>query len=97
MTISRDEVRRIARLARIEVSDDEIDQYRDDLGSILAYVDKLDELDLEGVEPTVHAVDVAPHLRDDEARERLTHAQVLDNAPDAESGHFRVPRAVEEG
>ncbi len=96
MTISREQVLHIARLARIELSDDEIERYRDDLSSILGYVDKLDELDVSDVEATTHAVALDSRLRDDEVEQRLTPEQVMQNAPDTETGHFRVPKVVEE-
>lgn len=96
MAISREQVLHIARLARIELSEDQIEHYREDLNSILKYVDKLEELDLSGVEPTTHAVDLDSRLRDDEVEQRLNHDQVLENAPDTEAGQFRVPKVVED-
>lgn len=96
MAISREQVLHIARLARVELSEAEVEHYRDDLSSILDYVDKLDELDVGEVEPTTHAVELESRLRPDEVEQRLTHDEVLQNAPDSETGHFRVPKVVED-
>ena len=96
MTISRDQVLHIARLARVDLDEEEVERYREDLSSILGYVDKLDELDVSDVEATTHAVELDARLRDDEVEQRLTPEQVMQNAPDAETGHFRVPKVVEE-
>lgn len=96
MAISRDQVLHIARLARIELDDDQVEHYREDLSSILDYVDKLDELDVTDVEPTTHAVALESRLRDDEVEQRLDHDDVLKNAPESESGQFRVPKVVED-
>ncbi len=95
MAISREQVLHIARLARVELSDDEVERYREDLSSILDYVDKLAELDVEGVEPTTHAVALESRLREDAVEQRLSHEDVLNNAPDSEDGQFRVPKVVE--
>jgi aspartyl-tRNA(Asn)/glutamyl-tRNA(Gln) amidotransferase subunit C len=96
VAISREQVLHVARLARIELDDDDVEHYRGDLSSILDYVDKLGELDLAGVEPTTHAVELASRLRDDEVEQRISADAALGNAPDVETGHFRVPKVVEE-
>ena len=102
MSISRQEVLRIARLARIQLSDDEIDRIGEDLSSILDYVETLDELDLEGVDPQTHATvsedesDADSALREDRVEQTLTQQEALQNAPDTEDGHFRVPKVVED-
>lgn len=96
MAISREQVLHIARLARIELEEGDVERYREDLSSILEYVDKLGELDLDGVEPTTHAVELAGRLREDEVEQRISRESALANAPDVETGHFRVPKVVEE-
>ena len=96
MSISREEVLRIATLARIDLDDDEVESLRDDLGSILGYVEKLEELDLDDVEPQTHAVDLEAAFREDEVDQTLDRDDVLTNAPDVEDGHFRVPKVVED-
>jgi len=95
VTIEADDVRHIAELARIALEDDEIEQFKSDLAEILEYVDKLEELDTEDVEPTTHAVLDEMVRREDDVEEGLTREQVLQNAPDEEDGQFRVPKVVD--
>ncbi len=95
MTIDAEEVERIAELAHLDLDDAEIEALREDLAEILAYVDKLEELDTEGVEPTTHAVLQRMIGREDGAEQGLSREEVLSNAPDEQDGQFRVPKAVE--
>ena len=95
MAIDREQVEHIAKLARIDLEEDEVDDFREHLSDILDYVDKLAELDTDEVEPTTHAVLSEMAGRGDEAEEGLPRDAVLENAPDAEDGQFRVPKIVE--
>ena len=95
MTIEADDVRHIAKLARIDLDDGEIERFQSDLAAIIDYVDKLEELDTEEVEPTTHAVLDQMVGREDGAEEGLTREQVLQNAPEDEEGQFRVPKVVD--
>jgi aspartyl-tRNA(Asn)/glutamyl-tRNA(Gln) amidotransferase subunit C len=95
--ITPDEVRHVARLAQLELGDDELEAIRLDLDAVLGYVDQLKELDVDGVEPTTHAVPLHLALRRDEVVTTLTRDEVLQNAPSAVDGMFRVPRVVEGG
>lgn len=97
MAVDRDEVLHIAKLARLRLTDAEVDTFGAQLSEILEYVEQLNELDTSNVEPTTHAVGLVMHLRPDEVESRLTHEQVLSNAPDQADGHFRVPKVVEGG
>ena len=94
--ISREEVEQVARLARLHLSDDELERMREQLDAILAYVDKLRELDVEGVEPTSHAVPMVNVMRDDEVAPSLPQDTALANAPDRAGEFFRVPRIIED-
>lgn len=96
MQFSRDDVRKIAVLARLELSDEQTDAYADQLGRILSHVDKLGELDTEGVEPTSHSLRLVNVLREDVARPSLPNEAALANAPDKESGCFKVPPIIQE-
>lgn len=97
MSINRNEVERIAELARIRLDDDEIDAFRDDLADVLEYVEKLEELDTEDVEPTTHAIGLETEGREDDADdEGLSRDDVLANAPEREEGQFRVPKVVDD-
>jgi aspartyl-tRNA(Asn)/glutamyl-tRNA(Gln) amidotransferase subunit C len=91
MTISREDVLHVARLARLEIPADEIERVRGELGAILEAVSKVSELDLDDVEPTSHPLDVVNVWDEDEARPSLPLDEALANAPDPEDGHFRVP------
>jgi len=91
MSITRDDVLHVARLARLEIPDGEIERVRAELGAILDAVGKVAELDLADVEPTSHPLDVVNAWGEDEARPSLPREDALANAPDPEDGHFRVP------
>jgi len=93
MAISRDEVLHVARLARLELSEDELSRFAEQLSVILEAVGKVSELDLEGVEPTAHPLDLVNVWADDEPRPCLPVEAALANAPDREDGSFRVPAA----
>jgi aspartyl-tRNA(Asn)/glutamyl-tRNA(Gln) amidotransferase subunit C len=89
--IDRDQVLHVARLARLRLSDEEVERMADELSSILEHVERIAELDLEGVEPTSHVVDVENVLRPDEPRPSWPRERVLAAAPDATDDGFRVP------
>jgi aspartyl-tRNA(Asn)/glutamyl-tRNA(Gln) amidotransferase subunit C len=94
--ISREDVQHVARLARLALTDDEIERMREQLDAILAYIDKLRELDVEGVEPTAHAVPLVNVMRDDQVTPSLPQDVALANAPDRAGEFFRVPRIIED-
>lgn len=94
--ITRDTVRHVAKLARLELSEQEETQLTEQLGAILGYVEQLSEVDTAGVEPTAHALPLVNVLRPDEPRPSLSQAEVLQNAPASEQGMFRVPRILSE-
>jgi aspartyl-tRNA(Asn)/glutamyl-tRNA(Gln) amidotransferase subunit C len=91
MTISREDVLHVAKLARLEIPEDQIENVREELGAILEAVGKVSELDLEGVEPTSHPLDLVNVWGEDEPRPSLPRKDALANAPDPEDGAFRVP------
>lgn len=95
MAVDREEVLHIAKLARLRLTDAEVEAFGAQLSNILDYVDQLDELDTSGIEPTTHAVPLVMQLRPDVVEARLSREQVLANAPDTDDGHFRVPKVVE--
>lgn len=91
MTITRAEVLHVARLARLEIPEGEIDRLRAELEAILDAVGKVAELDLADVPPTSHPLDLVNVWADDESRPSLSAEDALKNAPDTAGGAFRVP------
>jgi aspartyl-tRNA(Asn)/glutamyl-tRNA(Gln) amidotransferase subunit C len=81
----------VARLARLEIPEDQIERVQAELGAILEAVGKVSELDLEGVEPTSHPLDLVNAWDEDEPRPSLSREDALANAPDPADGAFRVP------
>lgn len=95
MSVSEKDVRYVAGLARLRLSDEEVKTLAGDMNDILGYMDQLNELDTENVEPLEHVIDMDSRLRKDEARAPLSHDDALKNAPDADSDYFRVPKVIE--
>ena len=81
----------VAKLARLRLTDDEVERMAGELSKILEYVETMNELDLDGVEPTSHVVDLTNVLREDVPRPSLDRETALEQAPDAAEGGFRVP------
>ena len=90
-----EEVRKVASLARLELSDDELKTYGEQLTQILGYVKVLDEVDIEGVDPMPHAVDLQNIFREDERQPSLDRADALSNAPKTDGQFFQVPQILE--
>jgi aspartyl-tRNA(Asn)/glutamyl-tRNA(Gln) amidotransferase subunit C len=91
MEISREEVLHVARLARLALTEDEVERFREQLSAILEAVGKVSELDLEGIPPTSHPLDLVNVFAEDEPRPSLAREDALANAPDREGGFFGVP------
>jgi aspartyl-tRNA(Asn)/glutamyl-tRNA(Gln) amidotransferase subunit C len=89
--IDREQVLHVARLARLQLSDEEVDRMAGEMSTILEHVETMTELDLEGVEPTSHVVELQNVLRDDVPRDCLPRERALEQAPDVAAGGFRVP------
>ena len=96
-TIDSDLVRHIGVLSRIELSDEQVDVLSGQLGSILGYFDKLQELDTEDVEPLAHAAEVFNVLADDAPAPSLGPERALANAPDDDGEFFKVPKVIRDG
>jgi aspartyl-tRNA(Asn)/glutamyl-tRNA(Gln) amidotransferase subunit C len=95
MSVTEKDVRYVAHLARLQLSQDEVENLTQDMSKILDYMETLEELDTSDVEPLEHVIDMEYRLRDDKAREPLSHEEALKNAPDADSDYFRVPKVIE--
>jgi aspartyl-tRNA(Asn)/glutamyl-tRNA(Gln) amidotransferase subunit C len=89
--ISRDQVLHVARLARLKLTDEEVERMQGELSTILDHIEKISELDLDGVEPTSSVVQLENVLRDDVPRPSLPRERALAGAPDATEDGFRVP------
>jgi aspartyl-tRNA(Asn)/glutamyl-tRNA(Gln) amidotransferase subunit C len=96
VAITRKDVEHVARLARLELTEEEKSLFEEQLGRILEHAARVTSLDTEGVPPTSHAIPLANVLREDELIFGLTQEEALTLAPEAEEGHFRVPRILEE-
>ena len=96
MPIGRKDVDHVARLARLDLTDEEKDRMRDELTQILDHAEKIQVLELDDVRPTAHALPLVNVLRPDEVRPSLTQEEALKNAPEVEDGRFKVPRIIED-
>ncbi|UCE05642.1 MAG: Asp-tRNA(Asn)/Glu-tRNA(Gln) amidotransferase subunit GatC [bacterium] len=94
MAITKAEVEKIAKLAKLKFTEDEKEKLTEELAQIIAYVEKLDELDLENVAPTPHVLNLKNIMRDDEVRSGLSQEEALMNAPARHSGFFSVPKVI---
>jgi aspartyl-tRNA(Asn)/glutamyl-tRNA(Gln) amidotransferase subunit C len=94
--ITRDDVRHVATLARLEVSEEELDTFTGQLAAVLAHADDVASLDTAGVPPTAHPLPLENVLRPDEPRPSLDRAEVLSQAPAVEDDRFKVPPVLGE-
>ena len=95
MKITKQEVEHVAKLARLEFSEQEKGKLIEQLSGILTYVEKLNELDTQGVEPTSHVLDIKNVMREDVAVAGLSQERALANAPEKVAGHYKVPKIIE--
>lgn len=92
--INKDEVKKVAILSRISLKEDEADEFTKQLGSILDYMNKLNELDVEDINPAFHVVEFNNVFRDDKVKASLILDEALKNAPKEEGAFFKVPRII---
>jgi len=95
MKITRKDVEGVALLARLELGESEIVKFTDQLNAILEYVDMLDKVNTDGVEPTAHVLPLKNVMRADKATPSLPRELALANAPEQEDGYFKVPKVME--
>lgn len=95
MKISREEVEHVARLARLSLQSEELESMTGQMDAILGYVDKLNELDTEGIEPTSHAVPMENAFRADEVKPSIGIERAQQNAPEKDGSCFKVPKVIE--
>lgn len=94
MKISKDEVLHVARLARLDIHDADIDRFAGQIGTILDYVDTLKQVDTAGVAATSHAISLTNAFREDEEKPHLPQDASLANAPEKDDGAFVVPKVI---
>ena len=93
--ISKEEVKHVANLARLAISEEETEKLQKQLDSIITFAEQLNELDTENIEPTTHVLHMKNVLREDKASPGLPREEVLKNAPDHQDGQIRVPGIME--
>jgi aspartyl-tRNA(Asn)/glutamyl-tRNA(Gln) amidotransferase subunit C len=93
--LQQDDVKHIAKLARLALSDDELPRYTEQVGRILEFFDELQQLDTTGVPPTAHPIPVSNAFREDVVKPSLGADKALANAPVREGDYFRVPKILE--
>ncbi len=94
MSVKKEDVQKIAKLARLEFNDEELANYTNEMNSILGYMEKLNELDTQNVEPLSHPIENTNVFREDVLQESTKREDALKNAPDSTSEHFKVPKVI---
>lgn len=94
MAVTKKDVEKIADLARLKFSDDELENFTPQMNEILSYMDKLNELDTENIKPLSHPVEQSNVFREDELKDSISTEDALKNAPDKTEQHFKVPKVI---
>jgi len=94
MAVTKKDVEKIAELSMLEFSDTELEKYTTEMNKILSYVEKLNELDTENVDPLSHPIENVNVFREDIVKESTTTEEALKNAPDRTTEHFKVPKVI---
>ncbi|MBI1375635.1 MAG: Asp-tRNA(Asn)/Glu-tRNA(Gln) amidotransferase subunit GatC [Phycisphaera sp.] len=95
--LTDDDVKKVAKLARLKLNDEQIHAFAGQLSDVLSYVHKLDELDVTGVEPMAHPTDMTNRFRDDTPGRPISVDQALANAPESDPPFFKVPKVLGDG
>lgn len=95
--LTAETVRKVAKLARLKLSEPEVERFTGQLGAVLGYVDVLNELHTDGVEPLAHPLEIADVLRDDMPKTSLPREAALSNAPKSDGKYFLVPQILDAG
>ncbi len=95
MSLDKESVKKVASLARIRMSDEELERMMPQLSKIIGFVEQLAEVDTDNVEPLANVVDITPELRKDVVNDGECPDKVLENAPEETQGYFVVPKVVE--
>ena len=95
--IDESQVRKVAKLARLQLTDAEVGEFTGQLSAIIGYVEKMNELDTENVEPLAHCLPISNVFRQDRVKESLGTEKALSNAPQRDGGFFKVPKILDDG
>ena len=95
MSVTKEDVAYMANLARLRLNDHEIEQYQNDMNKILEYMELLNQVNTDDVEPLEHVLELPAKYRKDVAKPPVDHQEALKNAPDADEDYFRVPRVID--
>lgn len=95
MKITHNEVMHVASLARLDLHENDVEMFAEQIGKILEHVDTLDNVNTDGVEPATHAISLSNAFRDDDQKEDANREAALSNAPEQEDGAFIVPKIIE--
>jgi aspartyl-tRNA(Asn)/glutamyl-tRNA(Gln) amidotransferase subunit C len=94
--IDESQVRKVAKLARLDLSDEEVKEFSVQLNAIIGYVERMNELNTEGIEPLAHCLPISNVFREDIVKESLGTEKTLANAPQRDGAFFKVPKILEE-
>lgn len=94
MSVTKKDVEYIAELAKLKFKDDELESFTSQLNQILEYIEKLDELDTENVEPLSHPIEKVNNFREDKVKSSVNREDALENAPDKNEEFFKVPKVI---
>jgi aspartyl-tRNA(Asn)/glutamyl-tRNA(Gln) amidotransferase subunit C len=94
MAVTKKDVEYIANLAKLKLNETELENYTHDLNEVLAYMDKLNELDTSGIEPLSHPVEMLNLFREDKVKPSSNREEVLKNAPESTEEYFKVPKVI---
>lgn len=94
MAVTKKDVEKIAELARLKYSDEELENFTPQMNNILSYMDKLNELDTENVKPLSHPVEQTNVFREDKLKTSISKEEALKNAPAKDANHFKVPKVI---
>ncbi len=95
MSVSKEDVKHIANLARLELNEEELEKYTKDLGNIVEFANTLSKIDVTGVEPTNHILNIKNVFRKDQLKDSYDREEILMNAPEKQAGCVSVPKVVE--
>ncbi len=95
MSLTRDDVLHIAKLSRITLTDTEVEKFKDQLSAILGYIDKLNEIDTSGVEPTINTTGIIDRMREDVEKASFNQEEALQNSKETHNGFFAVPNVFD--